>query len=296
MNKSFADVFRRDTLQNTWQRLHVPRGQTSYIAIAVALGVLTGAPTAMTQTSGEAEREARLFEGRQADLGVQQVAQDLDGGFAISEISGPSNEAIPVRVRVPEIREGVYNFLVFRNLPQALEMSAGFPVEDRWVVPLDEVEDLTVTAPQDFRGAFELEVKLRVGGTDKSETRTVPVNITAPGGTGERTAQATTGDTREAQGLSEEKERAMIQRAETLLSTRDVSAARNIYRYLVQQGSGEAAFGMARTYDPAYVEEIGVAGMNAQDVDEAKKWYERAALLGHKEAQRRLKVMAGGTQ
>lgn len=295
MNKSFTDVFRRDTTLNTRQRLHVPRGQTSYVAIAVTLGVLTGAPTAMTQTSGEGEREARLFEGQQADLGVQEVAQGLNGSFAVGEISGPPNEPIPVRVRVPEIKEGVYNFLVFRNLPQALEMSAGFPVEDRWVVPLDEIEDLTVTAPQDFRGAFELEVKLRVGGTDKSELRTVPVNIAAPDDN-QRATQATTGNSDKAQGLSEEKEQAMIQRAEALLSTRDVAAARNIYQYLVQKGSGEAAFGMARTYDPAYVEEIGVAGMNAQDVEEAKKWYERAALLGHKEAQERLKVMAAGTR
>jgi len=62
----------------------------------------------------------------------------------------------------------------------------------------------------------------------------------------------------------------------------------------VRKGSGKAAFGLARTYDPAYVEEIGVAGMDATDLEQAKKWYERAALLGHPEAQERLKVLAAG--
>jgi len=267
-------------------------GNGSCIAIAGVLGMLGGEAGALAETSGNVERAARLVEGEQVAVPGKQVAQNVAGGFSVAEISGPANSAIPIRVRVPDINDGVYNFLVFQNLPEEFEMSAGFPVEDRWVVPLDEVADLTVTAPEGYRGAFDLQIKLRIGGTEKSQTRTVAVRIFEPGAE-QRTAEAT-GATGSSDALSPETEAAMIQRAEAMLETRDVSGARNIYMYLVRKGSGKAAFGLARTYDPAYVEEIGVAGMDATDLEQAKKWYERAALLGHPEAQERLKVLAAG--
>jgi hypothetical protein len=254
--------------------------------------MLGGEAGALAETTGNVERAARLVEGEQVAVPGKQVAQNVAGGFSVAEISGPANSAIPIRVRVPDINDGVYNFLVFQNLPEEFEMSAGFPVEDRWVVPLDEVADLTVTAPEGYRGAFDLQIKLRIGGTEKSQTRTVAVRIFEPGAE-QRTAEAT-GATGSSDALSPETEAAMIQRAEAMLETRDVSGARNIYMFLVRKGSGKAAFGLARTYDPAYVEEIGVAGMDATDLEQAKKWYERAALLGHPEAQERLKVLAAG--
>ncbi len=262
----------------------------SCAAIAAVLGLLAQEGPALAETRGQVERAARLVEGDDVGIQGQRIAQNVGGGFTVGAISGPPNSPIPVRVRAPDINDEVYNFLVFQNLPNDFEMSAGFPVEDRWVVPLDEADALTLTAPEGYSGAFDIQIKLRIGGTEKSQTRTVAVNISELGA-GERTAQAATGSTN---ALSPETEAAMIQRAEAMLQTRDVSGARNIYRFLVRKGSGKAAFGLAQTYDPAYVEEIGVAGMNAADLEEAKRWYERAALLGHKEAQERLNVLAAG--
>jgi TPR repeat protein len=88
----------------------------------------------------------------------------------------------------------------------------------------------------------------------------------------------------------------MIKRAEAMLATRDIASARQIYKYLVQKGSGRAAYGLAQTYDPALLDDIGIAGMDAADLELAKKWYEQAALLGQQDAQERLKVIAAGTQ
>ncbi len=275
-----------------FRRFPLHGNHVSRFAVASVLGLLAFEGAAVGETSGQVERAARLVEGEPAGVDALRVAQNVNGGFAVAEISGPPNSPIPIRVRVPEISDGVYNFLVFQNLPREFEISAGFPVDDRWVVPLDELGDLTMTAPQGYSGSFELQVKLRIGGTEKSEIRSVAVNISEPGAD-ERTAQAN-GATGSTGGLTPETEAAMIQRAEAMLQTRDVSGARNIYRFLFRKGSGKAAFGLARTYDPAYVEEIGVAGMDAADLEEAKKWYERAALLGHKEAQERLKVLAAG--
>lgn len=294
MDELFTELARQDNAPSARRRFFVPCGQISCVVGVIALGCIAVTPAATAESSDKVERAARLVEDEKSDPGGLRLAQNVDDGFAVGEVSGPAATPIPISVRVPEI-EGGYNFLVFRNLPKDFEMSAGFPVEDQWVVPLDQVEDLSVKAPENYRGSFRLEIKLRIGGTDKSQTLQVPVNIVPPGA-GQRSAEAATRDTRKPKGLSAEKEQAMLKRAEAFLKTRDVAAARMIYEYLAQKGSGEAAYGMARTYDPAYVEEIGVAGMNAQDVDQAKQWYERAALLGHQEAQDRLKIMAAGTQ
>ena len=242
------------------------------------------------------ESAARVIDTEPADLGDQRFAQKTqDRGFAVREISGPPDVAIPVRIRLPRIEAGVYNFLVFQNIPDAFEMSTGFPVEDRWVVPLDDVEALTMKAPLDYRGSFALKVKLRVGGTDKSETLAVPVRISARA-TAQQSGGATGGNPNNSSNLSEDVEQAMIERAEAMLATRDIASARQIYKYLVQKGSGRAAYGLAQTYDPALLDDIGIAGMDAADIEMAKKWYERAALLGQEGAQERLKVIAAGTQ
>jgi len=277
----------------TRHRMAATSARGSCIAIAGVLGLLGGEASALAETADKVEREARLAEDQQGSLAGRRMAQNVSGGFSVGKIAGPANSPIPISVRAPDINDGVYNFLVFQNLPSDFDMSAGFPVEDRWVVPLDEVSELTVTAPEGYSGRFDLQVKLRIGGTEKSETRSVAVEIFEPG-RAPQTAQATTGAGGGSGSLAPETEAAMIERAQAMLETRDVTGARNIYQFLVRKGSGKAAFGLARTYDPAYVDEIGVAGMDAANLEQAKKWYERAALLGHEEAQERLKVLAAG--
>ncbi len=268
------------------------QGQGSRFAIAAVLGMIAVEGHAFAETSAQVERAARLVESDRVEIEGQRFAQNVDIGFGVAEISGPPNTPIPIRVQAPNTEDGVYNFLVFQNLPDDFQMSAGFPVEDRWVVPLDQASGLTVTAPEGYAGSFELEIKLRIGGTEQSQTRIVPVNI-AEAGANNQSAEAA-GVTGTTSTLAPEAEAAMLQRAETMLQTRDVAGARNIYRFLVRNGSGKGAYGLAQTYDPVYVEQIGVAGMAAADVEEARKWYEQAALLGHEEAQERLKALAAG--
>ena len=268
------------------------QAQGSRFAIAAVLGMIAVEGHALADTSEQVERAARLIESDRVEIEGRRFAQNVDIGFGVAEISGPPNTPIPVRVQAPNTEDGVYNFLVFQNLPGGFQMSAGFPVEDRWVVPLDQAGGLTVTAPEGYAGTFDLEIKLRIGGTEQSQTRIVPVNI-AQAGAGNRSAEAA-GVTGTTSTLDPETEAAMLQRAEAMLETRDVAGARNIYRFLVRNGSGKGAYGLAQTYDPIYVEEIGVAGMAAADLEEARKWYEQAALLGHEEAQERLKALAAG--
>lgn len=296
IKKSSSDNFHLIRAHPDSACLRVLAGQGSQIACAAAIGMLIAASPVHAEVSASTESAARLTDNEPAGPRNQRVAQNTqDPGFAVREISGPANQPIPVRISLPRIEDGVYNFLVFQNIPDAFEMSTGFPVEDRWVVPVDDVEALTMKAPTDYRGSFSLQVKLRVGGTDKSVTLAVPVKISAPADA-DRSVAVTGASSGDSSNLSEDVEQSMIKRAEAMLATRDIASARMIYKYLVQKGSGRAAYGLARTYDPAMLDEIGIAGMNAADLELAKKWYEQAALLGQQDAQERLKVIAAGTQ
>jgi len=263
--------------------------------MACVAGMLVNECVAHATTRVMTDRTARVAEGTKTEFRQQRVAQQFGNGFEVAEISGPAGKPIPVTIRVPDIEGGVYNYLMFQNLPKTFEMSAGFPVEESWVVPLDGLPNLTMKAPADFRGSFQLEIKLRIGGTKKSETRQVQVEVLEPGAQ-LRSAETVTSTINPRNPVSPETERAMLERADDLLDTRDVAGARMIYSHLAKRDSGKAAFGLARTYDPAFLEEIGIAGMDAADIDQAQAWYERAALLGHKDAQERLKVLAAGRQ
>lgn len=250
---------------------------------------------AMAQPPTAAEREARLFAGERETVRTLQVAQDLGTGFFIQNVSGEAGKPIPIRVQLPSVERGAYNFVVFRYLPEGFSMSAGFSVEDRWVVSLDDLPGLTMTAPKGYRGSFQLEAKLRIGAAGQSQTRMVKVNIGEPG---TQQAQAKSGHSTSGGSSAAwaEMERKMLSRAGGLLKTRDVAGARMLYSYLAKKGSGKAAFALGQTYDPDFLTKIGVVGMDAEDVAKAKEWYHRAAELGHKEAQRRLKVLTAGTQ
>jgi len=296
IKKSFGNKFHLIRAHPDGACLRELVGQGSQIAFAGAIGIVIAASPVHAEVAANTGSAARLVGSEPAVPQNQRVAQNTeDPGFAVREISGPANQPIPIRIRLPRIENGVYNFLVFQNIPDAFEMSTGFPVEDRWVVPLDDVKALTMKAPPDYRGSFSLQVKLRVGGTDKSVTLTVPVKISSPADI-EQSRGATGANSSESSELSEDAEQAMLDRAEAMLATRDIASARMIYKYLVKRGSGSAAYGLAQTYDPALLDEIGIAGMDAADLELAKKWYERAALLGQEDAQERLKVIAAGTQ
>ena len=67
----------------------------------------------------------------------------------------------------------------------------------------------------------------------------------------------------------------------------DVLAARRYYQVSVSAGVAGAAKGVARTYDPIYLQQMGVRGVLA-DPEAAKHWYEKAIEGGDTEARESL--------
>jgi hypothetical protein len=84
---------------------------------------------------------------------------------------------------------------------------------------------------------------------------------------------------------------AALKRANDLIASKDIAAARLVLQRVANDGDAQAAVTLAETYDPAILERLSVYGM-APDIAMARHWYETAARLGSTEASQRLAVLA----
>jgi hypothetical protein len=80
-------------------------------------------------------------------------------------------------------------------------------------------------------------------------------------------------------------EEALIARGNELLEAGDFTSARVLYQAAASQGSGKGAMLTGVTFDPRYLEMVGVAGIPA-DVELARQWYALAMERGDEQAQR----------
>ena len=80
---------------------------------------------------------------------------------------------------------------------------------------------------------------------------------------------------------------ALIRRGDQLLGVGDIVAARSAYERAAEDGNRAAAMGVAKTYDPIYLAQVGVRGLRG-DPARAALWYRLAAAAGDREAQQRL--------
>jgi len=71
----------------------------------------------------------------------------------------------------------------------------------------------------------------------------------------------------------------------------DVSGARRLYATAVSQGSATAARSLGRLYDPGYLKQTALGGIDA-DPALARHWYERAVAMGDAQATPLLQALA----
>jgi hypothetical protein len=88
---------------------------------------------------------------------------------------------------------------------------------------------------------------------------------------------------------------ALLKRADALIASGDVAAARLVLRRAADAGDARAAMMVAETYDPAILGKLGVHGV-VPDIAMARSWYEKAKTLGSAEATQRLEVLASRRQ
>jgi TPR repeat protein len=88
---------------------------------------------------------------------------------------------------------------------------------------------------------------------------------------------------------------ALLRRADALIASGDVAAARLVLRRAADAGDARAAMTLGGTYDPAILEKLGVHGF-MPDVAMARSWYEKAKKFGSAEAPQRLEMLASRRQ
>ena len=76
-------------------------------------------------------------------------------------------------------------------------------------------------------------------------------------------------------------------RGQQLLEDSNIAEARLLFEKAADLGLADGAIALAATFDEAELSKAGVRGVKG-DVKEARRWYERAAQLGAREAQQRL--------
>lgn len=243
-------------------------------------------------------------------------------------INAPPSWPIPFNVSRPKGANTSVKYLRVSGLPPAYDVSAGFKSDDFWYIPVDAAEQFYIVPNSQYEGSFKLgfawanakrqiqtekeipvAVKQQQGQTDNAlsqlpsvSTRsaepnngnnpgaaatTVPTPNLAPSSTATRA-------TPKQSGVSPDFEQTMMSRAAALLNNLDISAARLIYESIAVKGSADAAYALGQTYDPQFLASFPISGL-APDLAKARKWYERAVLLGNDKAEKRLIAMRNTT-
>jgi len=93
-------------------------------------------------------------------------------------------------------------------------------------------------------------------------------------------------------GLAPAVQRTLLERGDLMLQQRNVAGARMLFARAASAGVGVAALKLANTYDPDYIRAHNLIGIKG-DPQQAEAWYYKAAALGEKDAEQRLKTLGG---
>lgn len=272
-------------------------GMTCYLTLGLQ-------PAASSETPGFGLAESESHVALNANLPVERqnapylrLAQAQNLAFTAADVTGEPNTPIPLRIQLADNAGDDYRFFKIKGLPDSFELSSGFPTKNAWLVAVKNVDGLQIIPPEEFLGDVTLQILLFKGKDDPPQARTVTVSI-QPKGQASDAAETSSVDetipsvdpqaqTERPSLVPKAEEDAAMDRASDLLEKADIAAARLIYESLTHKGSSRAAFAMGQTYDPVFLGRFVVEGLKP-DIEQATKWYLRAAELGSSEAQARL--------
>ena len=254
------------------------------IACGAALMVVAAQPWINTTKLGD---EPNGFQPRFVGLtSVQekpasQPAPKLVAGQAARQKMG---EAAALDVSIRGSGDGAS--LVIAGLAKGTMLSHGRPAgESGWKLSSAELESAVIRPPQDFVGAMDLSVELRLADDTLSDRRSLRFEWVAP------TTAATEPKANAIRPLDPEEIAALLKRGDELIASGDLGAARLVLRRAAEAGNARAAFALAGTYDPIVLEKRAVHGFVA-DVAMARNWYEKAREFGSADAPQRLEMLA----
>ena len=192
-------------------------------------------------------------------------------------------------------------FVRVRGLPPAVSLSEGYATAPgAWSVPLYALSSLQMLVPVGVAGRAEVVVGLvSEEGALLAEARTVLV-IEAPApaapALASRSEPKAVASSPKPVVLSpgdREAAEKFVARGERELEQGQIAIARQFFLRAAQVGYAPGALLLAATYDPRELARWRVQGVQP-NLDEARKWYQRARELGAPEAEERLARLGAG--
>ncbi len=242
------------------------------------------------------------------DRSFVMFSQHQANTFDIEDVIGISGQEIPLNIKIPENifsdndASVEFTFLMFRGLPEGIKLSSGFQSGRVFIVSIKERSGLALIPPVDYSGQFPLQVLLYRGSGNSPMEHTISVSIAGAGDNTRETVQpSVTASLQPADKqqqaeatakLSADHEAEMMAQGQNHVQTGNIVFARLIFEDLAVQGSANGAFALAQTYDPQFLQNIQIVGLEP-DFDKAKEWYQKAAQLGSQLASERLAAIDG---
>jgi hypothetical protein len=192
-------------------------------------------------------------------------------------------------------------YLLIRGLPPEAKLSSGRDSgSGAWMVRGEHVPALTLALGKTEPGDYPIEVYVLASGDGPQARQNFVLRVEPPV---QAYAAAAGGDW--ASGLLNVMPSAhaaeppaaganaavLHGRARELLDIGDIAGARLLLRHLAEQGDGDAAYELARTFDREMLAELGARGLDG-DPAQARGWYQRASQDGNAKATERLKILA----
>ena len=213
--------------------------------------------------------------------------------FSVQDIKGQTGSEIPVRIMLPHNANIAKFFAIFRGVPDNFKLSSGIQIGRVWLVSRDDLSDLKLIPPENYSGRFAIVIELNRGKNVSKTLLNVNVDIQKNSSLDARVNQEKNKTTKniskklDVKKISEVKERRFLRMAEEMLAQKDLAAARMIYKRLMDEGSEAGTLALAKSYDPAYVDDY--KDMTPQpDPEKAREYYAVAAKYGNALAMERL--------
>lgn len=199
-----------------------------------------------------------------------------------------SHVRLPIQVGPPHAL-AKNSFIRIRGLPPAAALSDGYSIAPgAWAVPLVALPTLSIILPASSQSESSVTITLvSVEGQILAETSMV-LSIFAPDSM--PLGQVFRPGAAPLPQSSSERERVLGLHAKGLeqLERGNVLAARKFFERAVEGGLAQSAVALAGTYDPDELAKMKVVGLQP-NIEEARKWYEKARELGAFEAAERLR-------
>jgi len=227
--------------------------------------------------------------------------------------SGYINEPLELGVSIEAPAPGMT--VMIKSMPAGVRLTAGRRVgANEWRVPAHDISHTAIIPPTDFVGEMNLPAEMYTadGATlvttfvrltwasvqsDSAAAVVATRTVAAPPAAVAQTppqpaaAEATPQAGAEPIQLSPNEVAALVRRAQELLASGDLQAARVLLRRAAEAQNARAALLLAKTFDPITLRQLSTADPGP-DLAQARNWYQKAKEWGAPEAQRQLDALA----